>query len=296
VRDVSVRRVSSDNSAGSMIPSALNPLIYGQAFTEGLLLLTRHRRLLIEMTKRDLTQRYSNQILGSLWIIGHPLFLTTLYVFLFAVVFKTRINISHEMPRNYTIYLLSGLVPWLSFQTALVVSCSSIVANAQLVKQFVFHLEILPAKDVLTALVTWLVGIAVITIYTAVADGGVPLTYLFLPIALIAQTMAMIGVAFALSALTVFFRDLKEFVSLFVTAGPFVMPIVYLPEWVPHAFRPIIYANPLSYMAWVYQDILYFGRFEHPVAWVVYFVGSAMIFAFGYRLFRSLRPVFSASL
>jgi lipopolysaccharide transport system permease protein len=74
------------------------------------------------------------------------------------------------------------------------------------------------------------------------------------------------------------------------------MPIVYLPEWVPPLFKPVIYVNPFSYMTWVYQDMLYFGRFEHPWAWLAFVVGSILVFAFGYRVFRRLKPHFSSAL
>jgi len=43
-------------------------------------------------------------------------------------------------------------------------------------------------------------------------------------------------------------------------------------------------------MVWCYQDTLYFGKFQHPWAWVIFVVGSLFAFTAGYRVFRSLRP------
>src|SRR5689334_6242739 len=113
--------------------SALNPVAFSQAFAEGLALLTRHWRLTVEMAKRDLMQRYAGQFIGVFWIIGHPLFLISLFVFIFGVVFKMKMGGTYEMPLDYTTYILSGLVPWLTFQTALSASCISVVANSSLV-------------------------------------------------------------------------------------------------------------------------------------------------------------------
>ena len=106
----------------------------------------------------------------------------------------------------------------------------------------------------------------------------------------------MIGVAFALAAVGAFLRDLKEIIQLTVTAGIYVSPIFYLPDWVPSPFRPLLYANPFSYMVWCFQDVLYFGRFEHPWAWLVFTVGSVLSLAAGYCLFRRLRPFFGGVL
>ena len=276
--------------------SLINPRLYGQAFAEAAALLGRHWRLTLEMAKRDLLKRYTGQFMGAFWIIGHPLFMTLLYVFIFGVVFRQRLGGTYELPLDYTTYILAGLVPWLASQTALASCCSSVTTNASLVKQFVFHLEILPAKDVLTSMVMWLVGIPGVIVYTFVTQGVVYAMYLLLPAVFVLQMLGLLGVAFFLSAVSVFFRDLKDFVQLFCLAGIFLIPAVYLPDWVPDLFRPLLYVNPFSYMVWVYQDVLYFGRFEHPWAWLVYAVSCVTAFAFGYRVFRRLKPHFSSAL
>jgi lipopolysaccharide transport system permease protein len=278
------------------LPALLRPTAYIQAFVEGASLLRRHRRLIMAMVRRDLSLRHVNQTMGSCWVIGHPLFLMALFVFIFGVVFKQRIDGSYQLPRDYTVYILSGLVPWLSTLPALTGSCNSIVANAALVKQFVFHLEILPAKDVLTASVIWLVGTAVIMLYTLFEYGGLPWTYLLLPVAAVVHLLALFGLAFLLSAVTVFFRDTQDLVNVFATAGLYILPVTYLPQWVPGLFRPLLYVNPFSYLIWMYQDVLYFGRIEHPMAWFVGVVWALLAFAFGYGAFRRLKPLFGNAL
>ena len=272
----------------------LNPFAYLRAFLDGARLMRRHARLLVEMAKRDLAQRYAGQFVGRVWVIGHPLFLTLLYVFLFGVVFRMKLGGTHELPRDFTTYMLSGLIPWLTFQTAMSSSCASVLSNSSLVKQFVFPLEVLPAKDVLTALVIWVVGVVIIAVYEMALHRSVPMTYLLLPVLFSLQLLAMVGVAFFLSATSVFFRDLKDFVQLFAQIGLFLMPVVYLPDMVPALFRPVLYLNPFSYMTWAYQDALYFGRIEHPYAWLVFAAASVFAFAAGFKVFQRLKPMFSS--
>ena len=48
-----------------------------------------------------------------------------------------------------TTYLLSGLIPWLSFQESMSKGSTVIVGNANLVKQVIFPIEILPVKECL---------------------------------------------------------------------------------------------------------------------------------------------------
>lgn len=262
-----------------------------QAFTEIVSLLTRHRELTWEMAKRELTDRYSGQVFGFLWAIGHPLFMMGLYVFVFAFVFKTKVGGTIEMPLDYTAYLLSGLVAWMSFQEAMTKSCTAITSNAALVKQVVFPLEILPAKGVLASLFPQMVSLVLLIVYVLVTHGSLPVTYALLPVLIVMQIMAMIGVAYILAPIGAYFRDIKDFVQLFALAGVYLMPIFYLPTWVPQLFKPLLYLNPFSYLIWCYQDALYFGRFEHPWAWAVTGALSVMVFVLGYRVFRKLKPL-----
>ena len=102
----------------------------------------------------------------------------------------------------------------------------------------------------------------------------------------------MVGTCFILSSVGAYFRDLRDLVQIFSTAGLYIIPVFYLPVLVPEILRPLLYANPFSYMVWCYQDILYFGRFEHWWAWPVFAVSSLGVFYIGYRIFRTLRVMF----
>ena len=103
------------------------------------------------------------------------------------------------------------------------------------------------------------------------------------------QLLAMMGLAYMFAAIGAYFRDIKDFVQMFGTAGVYLAPIVYLPEMVPTLFKPVLYLNPFSYVIWCYQDVIYFGRIEHPYAWIVFPMLSVTIFVVGYRLFRKLK-------
>ena len=261
-----------------------------QAFTEIIQILSRHRDLTFEMAKRELSDRYAGQAFGMLWAVIHPMFMMGLFVFIFAVVFKQKIGGTMDMPLDYTTYLLSGLVSWLSFQESLTKSSVAITSNTALVKQVVFPLEILPVKTVLASLFPMLVSLSVLVVYVYVSHGSLHLTYFLLPFLIIMQVIMMMGLAYLLAPIGAYFRDLKDFVQLFALLGVYLMPVFYLPNMVPALFRPVLYLNPFSYFIWCYQDLLYFGRIEHPWAWLIVFGLSTLTFVFGYRVFRKLKP------
>jgi len=262
-----------------------------QAFGEVMGLLTRHRDLTLEMAKRELSERYTGQAFGFLWAIGHPVFMIGLYVFVFAFIFRQKMGGSFEMPLDYTTYILSGLIAWMSFQESMTKSCTAITSSSSLVKQVIFPLEVLPVKGVLAALFPQMVSLLLLIAYVLATYGSLHATYLLLPFLVIMQFLAMIGIAYILAPVGAYFRDIKDFVQLFAQAGIYLMPIFYLPMWVPALFKPLLYLNPFSYFIWCYQDALFFGRFEHPWSWLVMTLFSFGIFVIGYRFFRKLKPL-----
>jgi len=248
------------------------------------------------MTKREVSERYAGQVLGTLWAIGHPVLLMALYVFIFAFVFPTRLGLTEDLPRTYVVYILSGLIPWITFADSMNKSAVAITGNAGLVKQVAFPLEVLPVKVVLAASVTQLVATPLLLIYAVLVDPlGLPITALALPGLFALQVLAMIGFAYLLASLTVFIRDLREVVQVFTTAGLFLAPILILPTWLAKAWKPlllVLYLNPFSHLVWCYQDLLYFGRIAHPFSWAFFVPFSILIFYGGYRVFRKLKVLF----
>lgn len=278
------------------ISSMLNLSAHIQALAEAARMLYQRRQLIFAMARRDISNLYAGQVLGKFWAVGHPLFQMGVMVFVFGIVFNQKIGNTVEMPRDYTVYILAGLAGWLSLSPVLSTSAVSIVSNANLIKQFTFDARILPVKDILVSFVVWAVSVLIVMFYTVVMYHNAPWTYILIPVVMVVHFTTAIGCAWALASISVFFRDIKDFVQMANMAMVYVLPIVYLPSWMPPTFRPLIYANPFSYMIWMYQDALYFGRIEHPLAWLVAPLFALFIFSAGYRLFRRLQPLFGSVL
>jgi len=262
------------------------------AMGEALRLLRRHRTLTIELTKRDIGERYAGQVLGSTWAVGHPLALIAIYVFVFTTVFKFDVTTQPGMPLDYTTYLLSGLVPWMGFQEAMARGAVAVTAQANLVKQVVFPIEVLPVRSALVALVPQLAGLAILVLYVLLFQQTVLWTWALLPLLVVIQTVAMAGVCMFLGSVGVYFRDAKDFVQVLSLACMYMMPVFYTPQNVPEMFRKVLALNPFSHMIWCYQDACYFGELRHPGSWIVFSVFAVLMFALGYRTFRRLKSMF----
>jgi lipopolysaccharide transport system permease protein len=274
----------------------LHPRPYLQAFGDVLRLLRKNRTLTVEIVRREIRGQHAGLVLGRAWGILQPLLIMALYAFVFGVVFRVRIGGTFELPRNYTIYIIAGMVPWLAFIQSMARGAGAITDNAALVKQTVFQVEVLPVARAITACIPLLVGLAFVALLSLAQYQSLPLTFLLVPLLVLLQLVAMAGSAFALAAIGAFVRDVREIVQVFSVIGIFVLPIVYLPSSIPKLFQPLLYLNPFSYVVWTYQDAIYFGRFEHPWAWPVLAIGALFSFVLGYRIFRRAKPFFGNAL
>lgn len=245
---------------------------------------------------RDLQDAYMGSVLNRWWAVLHPLLIISLYLFVFGFVFQQRMGGNVPSAGDFAIYMLPGLCAWLTVSAALSRSASALVASANLVKQVVFPIELLPARSVLAAHVPMLIGIVIVTIYSIIRFRSVsPLLPLSLIVVLL-QAMLLIGIGLFLSALTVFLRDIRDIVQVFASAGIFVTPILYAPAAVPAWFENVMFYNPFSYAVWCLQDIFYHQQITRVDAWVALTLASALALWLGSRFFNRTRQHFGDSL
>lgn len=258
------------------------------------MLCIRRWRLIFELARRDVHERFVGQALGVLWAVGMPIIMTLVYIFVFAVVLRARLSTTaaSEGRMDYVIYLLSGLIPWLAFQEGVSRSATSVVSQSSLVKQVVFPVEVLPIKVVVASLLSQFVSTVALLLVLVLSNGSVPWTISLWPLGLLMQFGMTLGIAFVLSAASVYLRDLKDVVQLLLFVGVYLSPAFYPPDAVPPIFRPFLSVNPFSALAWVFQDIFYNGGITHVGAWIASAVMAAIFPALGYLAFRRLQPYF----
>jgi homopolymeric O-antigen transport system permease protein len=270
---------------------------YGKAVVVGLLWrLWQHRDLLRELVRRDLHEAYAGSVLSQAWAVLHPLLLVSLYGFVFGYVFTSQAGTDMPAEPDFAVFMLVGLATWMTVQAAPAKAANSLVASANLVKQVVFPIELLPVRSVLAAHVPLLIGIAAVVAYSAARFWMVsPLLPLAI-YAIVAQLMLLTGVGLFLSALTVYVRDTRDVVQVWSTVGIFLLPIIYPPGSLPHWFTLILYANPFSYGIWCLQDVFFFGDFRHPFAWLMIGLLGLGALCFGYAFFERTRENFGDAL
>ena len=273
-------------------PVLLRPRAYCDSFAAAWRLALRHRELLWELQKRDLSDRYVGSVLGALWSIVHPLLLMAVYVAVFGFVFKVKLDQTGTGELDYPAYLIAGFLPWLAMMDVMSRSAGVIYANVNLVKQVAFPLELLPAKGLLGAFIPQAVGTACLLAYIAVQFGYVPPAIVLLPVALLFQGLAALGLGWLLALVGAYFRDTPNVLQIFFQLNFFLMPVVFVPSSTPEVLARAMAVNPFSHLVYVYQDILFYGALRHPGSWAVLAVLSVIVFVAGFTMFTRAKQAF----
>jgi lipopolysaccharide transport system permease protein len=247
--------------------------------------------LVREMVMRELRAGHAGHGLGSVWVYVQPLVVVGTFMLIFGVVIGSRIAITSSFPGDYTSYILIGMVPWQLMSNSLGRAPHAFSANASLVKQVVFPIEILPVANVIACFVMYLPAIALMVAYKLFIGGGITWLALALPAALGLHALMALGITLFLAIATPFLRDLREVVTMYMAISMYFTPAIYLPDWVPRLVRPVLYLNPFSYVVWVYQDTLFYGEIRHAFAWVVFALLAFGLFLGGIAVFRRVKPL-----
>jgi lipopolysaccharide transport system permease protein len=275
-----------------LLADLIDPRRHWRAYRELGRLLRQRRELAWELTKHEISERYAGQIFGTLWAIGHPLIMVAIYVVVFGRIFVSTAPPDPARP-DQTTFLLAGLVPWVIMSELLGKACQLITGNAAMVKQLVFPIEVLPIKGAMASMISLGVAVAVVVLYALVANGGLLWSYVLLLPVMALQFLLMIGMCYILSAIAPFFRDLKDFITVFLGFALFISPVLYFKVHLPMLFQIAIDLNPFSSMIWVYQDVMWYGEPAHPWAWGVFTALALGSFSLGYRFFAFLKHGFA---
>jgi lipopolysaccharide transport system permease protein len=250
--------------------------------------LTSNARLLVAITRVELSKRYAGSVLGMAWLILQPALYLSVYLFVYLVLFKGQFNGLSRL--GYVLYVFCGLVPYLGTIDAISLGAVSIKQNIHLVKNVMLPIELVPVRAVLVASVSQAVGLGIVILLSAL-NGTLTLHVLWLPVIWALQALMLCGLAWILSSIAVGLPDISNFISLFMFLLMWVSPIGYTVDMVPPNLAAVLYLNPVYYLLEAYRDSLLFGRFPSPNVAVVYVGLSLVFFALGAAFFRAFRSV-----
>jgi homopolymeric O-antigen transport system permease protein len=251
-----------------------------------------HHTLIGRVARRTISSRYRGSFLGFLWAVITPIVMLAVYTFVFSKVFQFRWGGLDAGFGEFAMRLFAGLIVFNFFAENATRAPELILENVSFVKKVIFPVEILPITACITALFNMLTSLAVLLCGLGLIGKFPSGALVYLPVIWLPFMLMILGITWFLSAVGVYFRDLKHIITTLVTITMFLSPIFYPVTALPEGLQKIIFLNPLTFFIQQSRAVLIENRppetWELAIAW-----GLAWIIAFaGYACFRKMKPGF----
>ena len=237
-----------------------------------------YQELILNLIIRDLKVKYKGSILGVFWSLLNPLLLLIVY----SIAFKYVIRIEVE---NFPLFFMTGFLPWTFLTLSLSSSVNVMVDHRHLIKKIYFPREILPVSLVLFNLVQFLLTFLVLFVALRLFKIPWGLSLVYLPLIIGLQTTFITGITLVLSSLSVYFRDIKHLIEVFLQMWFWLTPIAYPFNLVPDKVKFLFKFNPMTLFVIAYREILLEARSPDIILIGQLFLWSLGVLLSGYWFF-----------
>jgi len=250
--------------------------------------------LVVQMVKRTVAGRYRGSILGMGWSLVYPLIMLGVYTFVFGVVFRSRWPSSEDGgTAAFAVMLFAGLLIHQFFAECLSRAPGLIVGNVQYVKKVLFPLEVLPWVAVGAALFQSTMSITILLAFVLLLKGALPWTIVFIPFVILPIALLAVGLVWAVSALSVYIRDISQVIGVLTTMLLFLSPIFYPIQILPKAAQALIYFNPLTVIIIQFRRVALDGMPPNWLALLLYTCVAFVVAWLSLSWFQKVRTGFA---
>lgn len=204
--------------------------------------LWRYRELFYILSWRDIKVRYKQTVIGAAWSIIRPLLTMIIFTFIFGYVAKLPANTTAP----YAIMVYAAMLPWQFFSTALSEASNSLISNSNLISKVYFPRLIIPASTLITAIVDFLISLALMLVLFVYYNYYPSWQVILLPVFLLIAFLASMGAGLYITALNVKYRDFRYIVPFIVQFGLYVSPVGFNSNIVPEKYKLLYYLNPMA--------------------------------------------------
>lgn len=235
-----------------------------------------------ELVKRDFEHKYKRTVLGMAWSVLSPL-LTLLVMKLVFTQFFGRTT------PHYTIYLFAGNIVMAYFKEATNNGMTSMISNASVINKINVPKYLFLFSKNVSSLVNF--GLTLIVFFLFCIFDGITfrVSFLMLIYPILCLVIMNIGIGMVLSALYVFFRDVKYLYSVFLTLLTYLSAIFYTVDRFPEFAQRLFLLNPVYVIIKYIRMIVIDGIIPSPqyhLLCLLYAVMFACLGAFFYKRYN----------
>lgn len=253
----------------------------------------RNWDLFWQLLLRDIQASVRGSVLGIAWIVIVPLVLVAIYTFVFGIVLKSAWASQTQSKLEVPLLYFTGLMVFSFFLEIIMRAPEFLRQNKTYVTRMIFPIEILDWVLVGTAAFKLLISLCLLALFLGIALGRVPSGILLVPIVLLPLIIMVMGLAWIISAIGTYIRDINHALAALGPVLMFMSPIFYSVKQVPEGFVFFYMLNPLSFIIETMRGLIFF---DQNIIWSSYFGYCAValiIFFGGYAFFERVRPGFA---
>lgn len=239
----------------------------------------------------DLKNKYSNSFLGIVWGFLQPMTTIVVYWFVFQLGFKSQPI--KDFP--FILWLIVGLIPWFFISEVIPSSTAVLVEYSYLIQKVRFNINILPLIKIVSAFVIQ-VFLIILTIGAFWIFGFTPSLW-YLQILYYAFYMSVLsaGIAYLVSALYIFLKDLMQIITILLQIIFWATPIVWDSLSMPENVQKILVFNPVYFIIKGYRKTFIYREafWTDGMISIYYWCVAVIILFLGVHMFRKLKPHFA---
>ncbi len=243
----------------------------------------RYRYALRSLILKDFRVRYRNMSLGIFWSILNPLIMLGVLVVVFSYIHPQR------QANHFPVFLLLGLVPFNFLSLVVPTATACILDHAHIIKKVAFPRVIIPLAVVLSQIIHLLMQVAILFMFVFIFRVPLHPSLAWFPLIYLVELVFLVGAAYLLSALNVFYRDVLYLVQSGLTVMFWFTPIFYaLPMVRTNLPEPLYYVyllNPLAGCIDASRRVVLEGRGPDPLAFGVATAVAIVTLLIGLRVF-----------
>jgi len=250
---------------------------------------SKHRFLLKELIKRDISGKYKDSTLGLFWSFLNPLLSMIVLTMVFSVIFARSIP-------NFPVYLLTGKLIFDLYANSTQGAMNSIKGNAQIIKKIYVPKYMFAIGIICSEFINFLISLTVLIAVMIVT--GAPFFYslIYSPIPIFFILVLSTGIGLILATITTFFTDIKHLYGVLIMLLSFMTPLFYPIDIIPVEYLVFYKLNPLYAGVASFRNIVLDGTFPEMSTLIYLIIFSIVSLIVGICVFYKYQDKFVLNL
>lgn len=208
-------------------------------------------KIFFPLIKLDLRRDYFGSYLGFLWVFIQPLsFIFVIYT-VFSYGFR-RLPTSGDVP--FSIWLISGIIPWFFIANSISQGAKSIVMNGFFVRKNSKYTFLLPLVKIFSNLFIHLILMFFLILFLYVNNITFSIYWLQYFYYIFVAILFLSSIVFILASFRVFIKDIDNMIPIFIQLFFWLTPIFWNANRISKENSWIVTLNPFNYLIQGYRD------------------------------------------